>query len=74
MIVYAIQEIGGNNNSQYSLNVMVNYHYHSENGVITCSFPSMPGASAETQVDSRVELIVVSKVGLLLEINRYSCD
>ena len=26
---------GGNENSPYSLNVMVNYHYHSENRVIT---------------------------------------
>ena len=25
----------GNENSPYSLNVMVNYHYHSENRVIT---------------------------------------
>ena len=26
---------GGNNNSPDSLNIMVNYHYHSENRVIT---------------------------------------
>ena len=35
MIVYVIQEIGGNENSPNSLNVMVNYHYHVENRVIT---------------------------------------
>ena len=29
MIVYDMQEIGGNENSSDSLNVMVNYHYHS---------------------------------------------
>ena len=35
MIVYVIQEIEGNDNSPDYLNVMVNYHYHSENRVIT---------------------------------------
>ena len=35
MVVYAIEEIGGNENSLDSLNVMVNYNYHSENRVIT---------------------------------------
>ena len=35
MIVYVIQKIGGNKNSPNSLNVMVNYHYHDENRVIT---------------------------------------
>ena len=30
MIVYVIQKIGGNVNSPNSLNIMVNYHYHSE--------------------------------------------
>ena len=30
MIVYIIQEIGGNDNSPDSLNVMVNYHYHNK--------------------------------------------
>ena len=39
MIVYVIQEIGGNKNSPDSLNVMVNYHYHGENRVI---FPVIP--------------------------------
>ena len=34
MIVYVIQEIGGNENSPDSLKVMVNYRYHSENRVI----------------------------------------
>ena len=35
IIVYVIQKIGGNENSPDSLNVMVNYHYRSENRVIT---------------------------------------
>ena len=34
MIVYVIKEIGGNENSPYSLKVMINYHYHSENRLI----------------------------------------
>ena len=35
MIVYVIKEIGGNENPPDSLKVMVNYHYHSDNRVIT---------------------------------------
>ena len=35
MIIYVILKKGGNENSPDSLNVMVNYHYHSENRVIT---------------------------------------
>ena len=35
MILHVIQEIGGNDNSPDSLNVMVNYQYHSENRVTT---------------------------------------
>ena len=35
MLVYFIQEIGGNENYPDSLNVMVNYNYHSENRMIT---------------------------------------
>ena len=35
MIVYVIKEIGGDENSPDYLNVMVNYHYHRENRVIT---------------------------------------
>ena len=35
MIQYVVQEIGGNNNSPYFLNVMVNYHYQGKNRVIT---------------------------------------
>ena len=35
MIVYVIQKIGGNKNCPNSLNVMVNYHYHGKNRVIT---------------------------------------
>ena len=35
MIVYVIQEIGGNENSPDSLNVMLNYHYYGGNRVIT---------------------------------------
>ena len=34
MIVNVIQEIGGNENSPDFLNILVNYHYHGENGVI----------------------------------------
>ena len=43
MIIYVLLKNGGNENSPYSLNVMVNYHYHSENRVITRYFPSIPG-------------------------------
>ena len=35
IIIYVIQTIRGNNNSPNSLNVMVNYHYHSEKRVVT---------------------------------------
>ena len=35
MVIYVIQKNGGNENSPDSLNVMVNYHYHSEKRVIT---------------------------------------
>ena len=35
MIVYVILEIGGNENYPDYLNVMVNYHNHGENRVIT---------------------------------------
>ena len=35
MIMYVILKNVGNDNSPDSLNVMVNYHYHSENRVIT---------------------------------------
>ena len=41
MIVYVIEEIGGNENYPDSLNVMVNYHYHGIKRVITWSLPSM---------------------------------
>ena len=41
MIVYVIQDIGGNENSPDSLNVMVNYHYHGENRIIARYFPSI---------------------------------
>ena len=41
MIISVIQKIGGYKNSPKSLNVMVNYHYHGENRVITKKFPSM---------------------------------
>ena len=34
-VVYVIQKIGGNDNSPNPISVMVNYHYHSENMVIT---------------------------------------
>ena len=35
VIAYVIQKIGGNKNSPNSLNIMANYHYHSEDRVIT---------------------------------------
>ena len=35
MIVYVIQEMERNKNSPDYLNIMVNYHYHGENRVIT---------------------------------------
>ena len=41
VIVYAIQKIRGNENSPNSLNITVNYYYHSKNRVITRYFPSM---------------------------------
>ena len=45
MIVYVIHKIGGNNNSLNYLNVMVNFHYHGENRVLTRLFPSMHSTS-----------------------------
>ena len=41
IVVYVIQKIGGNKNSTSSLNILVNYHYHGENWVITRLFPSI---------------------------------
>ena len=35
MIVFVNENIGGNKNYPNSLNVMVNYHYHDEDKVIT---------------------------------------
>ena len=35
MIVFVIWKMGGNNNSSNYFNVMVNYHYHGENRVVT---------------------------------------
>ena len=35
MIKHVIQKMGGNKNSPNPLNIMVNYHYHGENRVIT---------------------------------------
>ena len=34
-------KFGGNKNSPNFLNVMVNYHYHGENGVITSVGPAL---------------------------------
>ena len=42
MIIYVIRKIEGNNNSTDSLNVVVDYHYHGRNRVITQYFPYMP--------------------------------
>ena len=41
MIVYVIEEIGGNENFTDSLIIMVNDHYHGEKRVITREVPSM---------------------------------
>ena len=41
MIINVIKKNRGNKNSPDSLNVMVNYHYHSENRIITPYFQSM---------------------------------
>ena len=46
MIIYVIYKNGGNENSPYSLKLMVNYHYQSENRVITRQFPSMGGGQS----------------------------
>ena len=35
MVINVIQKIRCNENSPYSLNIMVNYHYHIENRLIT---------------------------------------
>ena len=35
MIVYVMRKIGGNENYPNSLNVMISYHYHGKNRVIT---------------------------------------
>ena len=37
--MYVLQKIEGNKNSQNSLNLMVNCHYHGENRVINHYFP-----------------------------------
>ena len=39
-------KIGGNDNSTYSLNVMVYYHYHGENRLITRLLSYMPDTGA----------------------------
>ena len=41
MVIYVIPKNGGNDNSTYYLNLMVNYHYHSENRVINWQLPYM---------------------------------
>ena len=41
MIVYVIQKIGGDKNSPNYLNIMVNYHYHGQNRIITRKFSSI---------------------------------
>ena len=51
MIVYVIQEIGGNENYPDSLNIMVNYYYHGENSIISRKFSSMvPPTTAAAEV------------------------
>ena len=41
VIVYILQNIGGNKNSPNYLNIMVNYHYYDGNRVIIRYFPSV---------------------------------
>ena len=41
MIVYILRRIEGNKNSTNFLNVIINYHYHGENKVVTRKFKSM---------------------------------
>ena len=53
MVIYVIQKNGGNKNFLDSLKVMVNYHYHSENSVITWQFPSMRYSGQRGQVRGR---------------------
>ena len=57
IIVYVIQKIRGNENSQNYLNVMVNYHYHFENRLITFQFPSMLLSRSHMQKTSFTKII-----------------
>ena len=41
MIVYVMKKVGGNKNYPDSLNIMGNYHYDSENRLITWQLQSM---------------------------------
>ena len=74
MIVYVIQEILGNENSPDSLNVMVNYHYHSEkrvlpgNSHLCCSAgptlkPSRPLWSQDFRLFEVVWMMILQPMG-----------
>ena len=58
MTIYVIQKIGGNEISPDSLNVMVNYHYHSEKRVITWQFPFMEWSEGGNKVLPVIQLIL----------------
>ena len=65
MAVYVIQEIGGNDNSPDSLNVMINYHCHGENRVITQQFPYMP-VSRLSMLSLMLRILLLFLTSLLL--------
>ena len=52
MIIYVILKNGGNENSPYYLNVMVNYHYCDESRVITRQFLSMTPMNSHMRPDN----------------------
>ena len=79
MVVYVIQNNGGNENSPDSLNGMVNYHYHGENRVITRSFPSMatrpePLRKRRHSEDSGVYCTLLSPFGTQPMIGCYATN
>ena len=59
--------------SYYLLLALMFYSKKIRNNTVQSLF-CIPGASAERQDDSRVKLILESKIGLLLEFNRYSSE
>ena len=63
MIVYFIQKNRGNYNSPNYLNIMVYYHYHGENRIITRKLPFMPIIQNQnvSQYNSRVLIALTSR-------------